>query len=85
MARVDSSAAIRRRVEPVAKRSRRAQQTLREECRVDERLTIAREIESVGRGWVHCARDGTLRERRVLFAQPSFRGSVVGERCRGPA
>ena len=83
MVRVDSSAAIemplRRRVERVAQRPRRAQQALRKECGIHERLPLAGEVEEVGRRRVDRAADRAPGEIRVLDPEATFRRVVCGK------
>jgi hypothetical protein len=66
-----------RRVETIAQRVRRAQDPLREEGGIDERLAIARESEDVRRRRIDRACDCALRERRVLTTKPCL-GAVIG-------
>ena len=58
-------------------RTRRAQQPLRQERRVDERLPTFREVHHVRGGRIDGPRDGRPRQRRILRALATFR-RVVG-------
>ena len=83
MMRVDSErrdeVALRLRVERVAQRPRRPQQSLGQERGVDERLPLAREVEEVRRRRIDRAADGAPGEIRILKPQPPFRRVVRGQ------
>ena len=70
---------LRRRIERVAQRPRRAQQPLREKCGVHQRLPLAREVEEVGRRRIDGAADRAPGEIRILRPQPPFRRVVGGK------
>jgi len=63
---------LRIRVETVTQRPRRAQDALCEKRGVDERLTLAREVQEIRRRWIDGARDRLTRERRVATTKPAF-------------
>ena len=76
IARVDSSAATSCVVvvasERLPERARRAQDAVREECGVDERLSLAREVQEIGRRRIDRARDRAPRQVGVLGAETPF-------------
>ena len=71
---------FRRRVQAIPERSRCAQHALRQKGCVDERLTIAGEVQTIARCGIDGASDRALRQGRILRAQRSFRGVAVGRR-----
>ena len=84
--RVAVSAATSRvrvaRIEAVAERGRRAQDRVRQERGVDQRLAAGGEVERVGRGRIDRLRDRTARQVEDARAGPALGG--VGGRQRQP-